>query len=68
MELMAVVAIVAIIASIAFPSYSIFTKQTNRSDATRKITHDPQGVGRSRTDTGCEQGAEQGGSPRGVQA
>ena len=36
-ELMIVVAIVAIIASIAFPAYSSFTKQANRTDATRTM-------------------------------
>ena len=36
-ELMIGVAIVAIIASVAFPAYSSFTRQANRTDATRTM-------------------------------
>ena len=36
-ELMVTVAIVAIIASIALPGYSSFTRQANRSDATKTM-------------------------------
>ena len=36
-ELLVVVAIVAILASIAFPAYNSFTRQANRTDATKTM-------------------------------
>ncbi|HEX8785344.1 MAG TPA: type IV pilin protein, partial [Telluria sp.] len=36
-ELMVVVAIVGILASIAFPAYNSFTRQANRTDATKTM-------------------------------
>jgi type IV pilus assembly protein PilE len=45
-ELMITVAIVAILAAIAIPSYSAFTRRSNRTDATRTLTFDAQALER----------------------
>jgi type IV pilus assembly protein PilE len=50
-ELMITVAIVAILAAIAIPSYSAFTRRSNRTDATRTLTFDAQALERCYSQT-----------------
>jgi type IV pilus assembly protein PilE len=45
-ELMVAVAIVGILAAIAIPSYMAYTHKANRTDATRTMTLDAQGLER----------------------
>ncbi len=46
MELMITLAIVAILTAIAYPSYQVYVRKSNRTDATRTLTLDAQALER----------------------